>query len=231
MANILVSGVIDSFQRTYPKVTDADALTLFKEVYVEVLAICQAEGGTESKNLTDGTREYELTYDPLLLNIREVYYIDSATTRKKLVPVSTDWMDENVSGWRVDTTTGTPSRYYIDAPTSASLTTEGKMVIGLDPIPDTTTSGGYPIITMFGSEYEEPSATSDIPSIFPNVRVFIEGMKRNYASDRGTTEEYLRFSDAFERELTKAQGFINQQIEDLDSPRIVPTWMRNVRVP
>lgn len=231
MANILTSAVIDSFQRTYPQCNDTDALVLYKEVLVEVLAVLQIEGGTEDKTLTSGTREYELTYNPQILNIRAVYYIESATSRTKLTPVSTDWMDENVSGWRETADTGTPSKFYIDAPTSSSLTTEGKAVIGLDPIPDTTTGATYPFVRIYGTEYEEPSATSDVPSMIPNVRVLIEGMKRNYASDRDTPEVYWHYSRIFERELTKAQGIINQQVEDLESPLIVPTWMRNVRVP
>ena len=229
MANILWSAVIDGAQSTYPQLSDTQALRLAKEVLVEVLTLCQVEGGTEDKNLTDGTREYELTYDPQILNIRAVYYIDSATTRTKLTPVSTDWMDRHVTGWREDTDTGTPARFYIDAPTSAALATEGKMVIGLDPIPDTTTSVGYPIIRIYGTEYEEPSATSDVPSAFPNVRVFIEGIKKNYAMDRDP-ERYPLFKRTFEDELTKAVSFINSQVEDLDSPIITPRWMNSKRV-
>lgn len=229
MANLLVSDAIDGLQRAYPKITDAMALPLFKEVYIEVLALCQVEEGTEDKNLTDGTREYELTYDPQILKVRAVYYIESATSATKLTPVSSDWMDDNISQWRTTTNTGTPARFYIDYPTSAALTTQGKAVIGLDPIPDTTTSGGYPIIRIFGPEYEEPAATTDIPQAFPNVRVFIEGMKRNWAMDRDP-KMYPLFKKTFEDELTKAQNFINSQIEDLDSPKFAPAWMRNTAV-
>lgn len=224
MANLLVSNAVSEFQRAYPQVSDADALAIFKPVYIEVLARCQVEGGTEDKSLTDGTREYELTYDPQILRMSVVYYITAANTQVKLKPVSTDWMDRNVSGWRTTTDTGTPDKYYVDAPTSSSLTTQGKVVIGLDPIPDTTTGATYPFVRIFGTEYEEPSSTTDIPMAFPNVRVFVAGMKRNYASDRDTTEAYLRFRDEFEYELTNAQSVISN-LDGGDNPRVEPTWM------
>lgn len=230
MANYLASNVIDSFQRTNPQVNDTDGLALYKEVLMEVVALLQIEGGSESKNLTDGTREYELTYDPVILNVSEVYYVSAAATATKLKRVSVDWMDANYEDWRVTTTTGTPRQYYIDAPTSASLTTQGKIVIGLDPIPDTTTSAGYPIVTIYGSEYEEPSATSDVPQIISDVRVLVEGMKRNYASDRGTTEEYLRFKSAFEERLAGLQGQIRQLTEPEGSLKVTPVWMRSQTV-
>ena len=231
MANLLASNVIDSFQRTYPQCNDTDALVLYAEVLLEVLALLGIEGGTEDFNLTDGTREYELTYDPQILSTRAAYYVTAAGTATKLTPVTTDWMDRNIDQWRITTETGTPDKFYIDSPTSAALTTQGKLVIGLDPIPDTTTSGGYPILRIYGPEWENPAATSDVPQAITNVRVLIEGMKRNYASDRDTTETWLRYSDAFGRELSKAKALIDNQIEDLNEPQIVPQWLYGRKLP
>ena len=231
MANLLASNVIASFQRTYPQVSDADGLVLYTEVLLEVLALLGIESGSEDKSLTDGTREYELTYDPQILSVRAAYYITDASTAVKLTPVTTDWMDRNSSVWRFTTETGTPDKFYIDAPTSASLTTQGKLVIGLDPIPDTTTGATYPFVRVYGPEFEAPAATSDVPQAITNVRVLIEGMKRNYASDRDTTENWMRFSDAFGRELSKAQALINNHIEDLDEPQVIGKWMYGRKLP
>ena len=229
MANLLASDVIDGAQRTYPKLTDTDGLVLYKEVLQEVLSFLQIEQGTEDHNLTDGTREYELTYDPQIIGDIVVYYISDSSTAVRLTPVSTDWMDDHVDQWRTTTDTGTPNKFYIDSPTSAALTTQGKIVIGLDPIPDTTTSAGYPIIRIYGVEYEEPSATSDVPQSIPNVRVLIEGIKRNYAMDRDP-ERYPLFNKTFRDELAKAQGLINRQLKGLNAPIIVGDWMTNTSV-
>ena len=230
MANILVSGVIDSAQRAFPYMTDDDGLTLYKEVLLEVLALLQIEGGTEDFTLTDGTREYEMVYNPQILSVRAAYYITAANTATKLTPVTTDWMDRNVTQWRFTTDTGTPDKFYIDSPTSAALTTQGKIVIGLDPIPDTTTGATYPYVRVYGPEYEEPAATSDVPQSIPNVRVLIEGIKRNYAMDRNV-EKYQLYSHTFENELVRCKALIDAQIEDLDEPQIIPVWMKNTPLP
>ena len=224
MANILVSDVIDSAQRAFPKMTDADALKIYKSVFIEVLAHLQIEGGSDDENLTSGTREYELTYDPQIIGNIVVYYLTAAATATKLTPVTEDWMDENISEWRVTTDTGTPSRFYIGSPTSASLSTQGKQVIGLDPIPDTTTTGGYPIVRIYGTEYEEPAATSDVPQSIPLTSVLSDGIKRDYAKDRAR-HLYPGFKSDFEDSLAECQRLILNQIKGLDAPVIRPVWM------
>ena len=229
MANLLASNVIASAQRAFPYLTDADGLTLYKEVLLEVLGLLQIEGGTEDVTLTSGTREYEMVYNPQILSVRAAYYITAANTAVKLTGVTTDWMDRNVTQWRFTTDTGTPDKFYIDSPTSAALTTQGKIVIGFDPIPNTTTDT-YPYVRIYGPEYEEPAATSDVPQSIPNVRVLIEGIKRNYAMDRNA-EKYQLYSHTFENELLRCKALIDAQIEDLDEPQIIGNWMRSIPLP
>ena len=224
-----VQNCLDAFHRRYPGLTAAEKLTYFLEVYREVLDTCKIEEDLQQENLTDGTREYELSYDPILTNIKAVYYVESATSATKLTPVTEDWMDANIDQWRTTTDTGTPSVFYVRWPDSSGVTTEGKLVIGLNPIPDTTTSAGYPILNIYGTEHQILAATDKIPSAFPNIRVFVEGMKRNYASDRDQAS-YQFFKYTFEHELHKVQAFLSNQVEDLDNDRIVPKWMRSVAV-
>ena len=231
MANKLCSDIIAGFRRTYPQVSaTVDGLTLYQEALLEVLALLQIEEGSEDFNLTDGTREYEKVYNPDLFSIRAAYYITDASTAVKLKAVDTDWMDENISVWRYTTDTGTPDKFYVGSPTSAALTTQGKIVLGLDPIPDTTTTGGYPIVRIYGPEYEEPAVTSDVPQSITHPRVLIECMKKNYASDRDSTENWQRFRDAFGYELAQCRDIISGQVEDL-LDQSVPTWMKNSILP
>ena len=231
MANYLASDIISGFRRAYPQVSaTVDGLVLYKEALMEVLALLQVDEGTEDFNLTDGTREYEKVYNPEITSIRAAYYITDASTAVKLTAVDTDWMDENVSTWRYTTDTGTPDKFYVAYPTSAALTTQGKTVIGLDPIPDTTTSGGYPIVRIYGPEYEEPSTTSDVPQAITHPRVLIECMKKNYASDRDSTENWMRFRDAFGYELDLCRNNIANAVEDLYD-QAAPTWMKNSVLP
>ncbi len=214
----------------YPGVADAEMLKYYKEILWEILVLADVEKNSATEDLTDGTREYELSYDPIFASIDMVYYRSSSTSATKLTPVSVDWMDKHAQAdWRTTTNTGTPDKFYIDAPTSSSLTTEGKIVIGLDPIPDTGTSSGFPIIKIYGTEFEEPSLTSDVPAMFQSIRVLIEGCKKLYAADRDP-EKVLIWQSLYSNELHKTLSFINQQVSELDSPRIEMKWMRNIRV-
>ena len=224
-----VQNALDGFSEAYTSVTAARQLVIFLQVYREIMNFLGIEEDLQQENLTDGTREYELSYDPILTQIKAVYYVESATSAVRLTPVSVDWMDDHVDQWRTTTETGTPDKFYIRYPDSSGVTTEGKFVVGLDPIPDTTTSGGYPILNLYGTEYQILAATDKIPAFFPSVSVFVEGMKRDYASNRDQ-EKYEFFKRNFEHELHKCHAYLNNQIEDLDSSRIVPVWMNTTPV-
>ena len=143
----------------------------------------------------------------------------------KLSPVSTDWMDRNVDVWRTVTDTGDPNKFYVEATDAGS----GDARLGLDPIPDTTTSGGLPAVLLYGSTYQALVATDQIPAIIPSIRVYIEGMKKLWASDRDTGNLSV-WDELDRRELHAALAFISGTIEDLTSPRVVPAWMRSAKL-
>jgi hypothetical protein len=54
-------------------------------------------------------------------------------------------------------------------------------------------------------------------------------MKRLYASDRDPAL-FAQWDAIYQSELHKALAHINGQVEDLESPRLVPAWMQNRRV-
>ena len=228
--NYTAQDVVDRAQVAYPGVSDAEMLKHYKEILWEILVLADVEKNSATEDLTDGTREYELSYDPIFSSIDMVYYRSSSTSATKLTPVSVEWMDKFAQrDWRTTTETGTPDKFYVDAPTSSSLTIEGKIVIGLDPIPDTDTSSGFPILTIYGTEFEEPSLTSDVPAMFQSIRVLIEGCKKLYAADRDP-DRVLIWQSLYSNELHKTLSFINQQVSELDAPRLVGRWMQNIRV-
>lgn len=224
-----VQNAIDRFALTYGQASTALRLALFLETYWEVLIQCQVEQDVESFNLTAGTREYEMDYDPRMVNVRCVVLVESSTSFTHLVPRSTDWLDKNVHGWRNTTDRGTPDSFYIEAVDSAAVTTEGKIVLGLDPIPDTTTSGGYPVVKVYGTVYEILAATDKIPAIFPNVEVFAAGMRAKYAGARDASRAAM-FEEQYSRWTHKTLAAINGLVEDADHPRIVPDWLENAPV-
>ena len=133
-------------------------------------------------------------------------------------------MDGNVQAWRTTTDTGEPTKFYVEA-----VNTNGEVRVGLDPVPDTTTSGGYPVVALYGTTYQAMLTNETVPSIIPSIRVYVEGMKKLYASDRDP-ERVGIWDELYRRELHSTLASINNTIEDLDSPRVVPRWMRNTKV-
>ena len=210
-----VQDCIDGLHVSYPQVSDAQALDYFRDVHREILSLAQIENGEETVNLTAGTREYALNATNKITQVRAAYYLKSATDITRLAPTSTDWLDANDPTWRATTDKGQPLRFYRE-----------DEKLGLDPVPDTTTAAGYPKVLVYGTTYQALIATDPIPEAIPSVRVYVEGMKRLYASDRDPAN-FAQWDAAYQRELHAALAAINASAEDLDSPRIVPGWMRN----
>ena len=217
-----VQDCIDGLHVAYPQVEDAQALTYFRQVHREVLALAQIETGAEPLDLTAGQREYALDSTDKIVNVRAAYYIKSATDVTRLAPVSTDWLDSHSPTWRASTEKGQPKRFYIEG----VLANGGEVHLGLDPVPDTTTSAGYPQVVLYGTTYQALVATDPIPEIVPTVRVYVEGMKRLYASDRDPAR-FAQWDEIYKRELQATLAAIDSGIEDLESPLLVPKWMRS----
>lgn len=208
-----VQDTIDGLHVSYPQCSDAQALIYFRQVHREILNAAQIENGEEDVALTAGQREYAITST----TVRAAYYYRSAADVTKLAPTSTDWLDGNVPTWRADQEQGEPTHFYIE---------DGK--IGLHPVPDQTTAT-YPKVTVFGTTYSALVAEDPLPVALPSIRVYVEGMKRLYASDR----DPARFNDwdaIYQSELHKALAHINSTIEGLEAPRLTPAWMRNTPI-
>ena len=220
-----VQDCIDGLHVTYPAVQDDQALLYFRQIHHEIVSQGQLELDQETVSLTAGTREYALSTSDKITSVRAAYYKKSAADIVKLTAVSTDWMDRNVDVWRTVTDTGDPNKFYIEATDAGN----GDVRLGLDPIPDTTTSGGLPAVLLYGSTYQALVATDQIPAMIPSIRVYIEGMKKLWAADRDTGNLSV-WDELYRRELHAALAYIGGTIEDLHSPRIVPAWMRSAKV-
>lgn len=219
-----VQDCIDGLHVTYPQVQDDQALLYFQQIHHEICNQAQIELDSETHDLVAGTREYALNSTDIMTQVRAAYYRKSATEKTKLVPVSTDWMDGNVPTWRYETATGEPLRFYVEA-----VESNGEVRVGLDPIPDTTTSGGFPVVSLYGTTFQAMLATENVPTIVSSIRVYIEGMKKLYSSDRDP-DRFAIWDELYQRELHNTLAYINNTIEDLDSPRVVPRWMKNTKV-
>jgi hypothetical protein len=180
-----VQDCINGLRVSYPQVEDAQALQYFRDVHREILSLAQIETEEETLDLTAGQREYATQ----TTTVRAAYHARSASDVTRLIPTSTDWLDDNRPNWRQDQQRGRPTAFFIE---------DGK--VGLDPVPDTTTVAGFPKLVLYGSAYQALVAVDPIPAAVPSIRVYVEGMKKLYASDRDP-DRFAQWDANYQREL------------------------------
>lgn len=219
-----VQDCINGLLVTYPTVTAAQALTYFNHVHREIVSLSQIQQGSEDVPLVAGQREYALNSTDQLVVLRGAALVESPTLSQPLRLLTTDWLDENEPNWRTAPQTGTPEGCYLEA----SFAT-GQSRLGLYPVPVASAVGGYPKASLFGSVFKSLIATDPVPAAVPSIRVYIEGMKRQAASDTDVVR-YDEYDKSYKAELHATLTAINGAIEDAEAPRIVPVWMRNRRV-
>lgn len=233
-----VQDAIDTAKIAYPMMTQAQALMFFKITHREIMATAQIEGDEQTiSTIAANVREYTLTAESqTITQIRAVEWWDSATEVRVLTPTSTDEMDRLFPGWRSEASqttvpVGDPRYFYIEH-YDATVTPGTKLdlrKIGFHPIPDTSVSGGYPKAIVYGSSYQAFDANDPIPGAVHSPMVYVEGIKKIYASlkDPARVPAWERL---YRHELHKCLAHINSEIEDLDSPRMAPVWLRNSAV-
>lgn len=219
-----VQDCINGLRTTYALVTDAQALTYFNQIHRELIEHAQIQIGSEDVLLVSGQREYTLNGTIKIVSVRSCVYVESASSSREIEAVSTDWLDNIKPGWRNDPEQATPEKFYIEA-----VETNGEMRIGFFPTPLLGTVAGYPKVIVYGAKFKSLIATDQIPESVPSIRVYIEGMKRLTASDTDVVH-FDEYDEAYQQELHRTLASINGTIEDLDSPRIVPVWMKNKKV-
>ena len=210
---------------TYPELSNNpdQGLVYCKQIWRKIIAAAQIEAQEETiSTLADGTREYSLdTATQPIDVVRDVYYITSADEAKKLQASSTDWMDKYAQAdWRTTTETGTPIRYYIEAKD------DGTVKIGLDPIPDTDVTGGFPKVVLYGSSYRVVTTATDVPGIIADIRVLINGIKMLHAEDKDPVRLPL-WAELYQQYLDETLMHINAMQEDSDAPKIECSFIEN----
>ena len=136
---ITVSSIFTAVQRHFPDIPQQTFLDLLGDVHQEIIENVRITPDvTVTVNLTAGTQEY--TLPDTVLRIWEVAYSASSGDYQKLKETNVDWLDYNVPSWR-SFTSSTPSYAY-----------DRGGNIGFVPAPSTSTSGGYPIVTLYCSQ-------------------------------------------------------------------------------
>lgn len=209
---------------TYPVLGNdaARVLAYLKRIVRDVAVRMQVEQTEESlSSLVAGTREYtkDSTTTPMD-RVMEAWYYTAANTATKLEPVSVDWLDQYRPTWRTTADQGTPNVYYV-RPKS-----DGTVVWGLDPIPDTTTDAGYPKAVFYGTDYRVVTTATDVPGIFPDIGLFSNGLKKLYAEDEDVAM-YPAWESLYEHYVDKTISYINDLQQQNEGTQRRMEWLTN----
>lgn len=197
---MLASAVVTEFQRKYPACDSTRALELLNKVHRELATRSQFRNTTVTISLTASTAEYDLS--SAVYMIHEAYYeitSDPADWRQ-LVERSLDEFIVKRFGWRQNTdSTSEPTEYYI---TSATDSNTSKATIGFWPVPDTTTSGGYPRVRLYTTSVVDLIGTDAIPPQCINSNVYLYGMYKLWSFDKAP-QDYSMNRAVAEDEMDK----------------------------
>jgi len=155
-----VQNVVDQARIGYPSIPDvgapSTAVNLANEVHNDILTRCGIQTDTETITLTSGTKEYSLPVTARFAT--SVTYVRSASAEDvvKLLSRSQEEFENESPAYKYSDS-GEPTSYYI---THGS---DGTVSIGLDPTPDTTTSGGYPKVVMRVGRGATLTAAGNLP--------------------------------------------------------------------
>lgn len=209
-----VTQVIDKFQRHYPECGDTRAGEVFADAHREINLRLRLRETVVSVNLTDGTQEYDLAATNQL--IMSVVYYESATSYWVLDATTIDHLDTLDPGWRLRITSddeGDPTQFYlrqvVDTDTS-------KQVIGFIPIPDTTTSAGYPIVKVYCHQEGTITASETLPASLLSDQIYIYKMCSIYAPEH-SPEKTGFWTALYEEEYQRNLIHIKNRIERLDT--------------
>jgi hypothetical protein len=207
--------IIDDAQRTFNDMPDATALTLVRDIDRRVLQHIPLYKATEDITLVAGTREYAL--NEATVRVWHAEYLEASNSDPEAMQaVQVEWLNQNVSGWR-STSRGRPREYYTDYNLS-------DLLIGFNPLPETSTSGGYPTVRCYVSRIRLAAQLTDtVPKGLTSDEVYKTGIRWLWAQETRLEEaEYWR--GLYEKHLAdEARHYADRLVQ---APRsITPSWM------
>lgn len=194
-----VTTIVDACQYDYPDMTDAKGVEYANVVHRRLLtAFPELRIDTEDINLTSGTGEYSLDED--IYKVHSALYLTAASTGTVLDETSVTELDNKNAGWRLESS-GTPTGFYVWANTTGQ-------VVGLYPKPNTTTSGGFPKVTLYVTR--RPSALTGSDTVFtmlPDSQIYKEGILLEFAKAQRKEDVAMRL-EVYRAELQRVGEFV-----------------------
>jgi len=209
-----VTQLLAKFARHYPECGSTRASQIFDDAHREINIRLRLRETVVSVNLTDGTQEYDLAATYQL--IHSVFFFESASSYWPLEATSIDHLDVLDPYWRgrtESTDEGDPTKYYIRNTTDSDTS---KQVIGFLPIPDTTTSAGYPIVKVYAHQEGTLTTSETLPASLLSDQIYVYKMAEIFSAEHDF-KKVAYWSDLYEKEFQRNLIHIKNRQERLDT--------------
>lgn len=165
--------IVNRIRRHFPDVSETIVLEQLNEVHAELTRdIPLNRSSSTLTSLVDGTREYSLG-----ATVARVWSAHYATTSaeglgRTLRPTNIEYLDEHRGEWR-NQGDAEPREFYIYAGN-----------IGFYPTPPTTSSGGYPRVTLQVTTYDTIVVGTTMPTFTSSHEAWVMGTCERLALER-----------------------------------------------
>ena len=203
--------VLAKFAATYPQCEPSLQSQIFDDVNREIASRIQCRNSVQTVNLTAGQQEYNWDPSGYVTQIHEVYYLPSGTTGAgiQLFQMDIDKLAEEMTNWRQGTTPAIPQAWYISSAPANANSTGGQGVIGFWPPPPTTTSAGYPVVSVYVSSAQPLAGGDTVPVQLLNDYVYLYRMYELFANQR-VPDEPRQWGKLAEGEFERNIAFVKQ---------------------
>lgn len=222
-----VTQIITRFQRRFRHCEATYAATLFDDAHRTILKKCEVRNTTRAITLTAGTRQYDLASS--VYRVHEAYYERTSDpgTWMPIIETSLNRLATISQGWRARSPESEPHFYYI---TSAVSSDSAKNQIGFEPIPGTSSSGGYPRVQLYVTEYAALTGSETVPENLLSDDVYLDLMSEAYCKENEHEKLELYAVAAAKSLEANAQHVENLQSKGTDFEIVTPFRMSTGRV-
>lgn len=213
---ITVATVISEVQAVFPEATSAEIVTHVNTVDRDLGAQIKLRREMVDVSLTASDDEYVIS--ETIIRVWAAHYVESSTRSNQypLQEISRDELNNFKSNFRLSPD-NKPRFYYLDVDSA------GDIVVGLYPIPPTTTSGGYPKVVLETTKWATLNSGSSLPAKIKNIRAYKAGVCFYYA--QATRKREAQY---WEQEYEKAKAeeikLENGRLAQL-APKMKPSWV------
>lgn len=233
----LVSDLILRFKRVYPSCESTFALDLLNDTTKSLGMTSENREQMITVQMVQGQREYII--DPKIIMVGQAYYVsvpppDNAVAGGiALYGTSKDALSQYQFGYLTYNALGGPWWYYVGTasadtstvPATFSDTLPGAAnVIGFNPAPTVTSSGGYPCVRFFATTWTPFGMNDYLPDNWGTQQQLIDKMALYYAGTHVLQDVPLRvrLSDAT---LNETKSRMNSTVLQAPGNRIGIGWL------